>query len=52
MEMNTLLSSIEQTRLEMISLAKQYGYSNPYVVQCSQKLDSLLNHYGSSKIKH
>jgi stage 0 sporulation regulatory protein len=40
-----LLKNIEKTRTEMISLADQYGYSNPTVVQCSQKLDLLLNAY-------
>ncbi len=39
----TLLSNIEKTRSEMVQLAHLYGYSNPHVVQCSQKLDSLLN---------
>jgi Spo0E like sporulation regulatory protein len=43
--LNTLLSNIEKTRLEMVELAHRYGYSNPNVVQCSQKLDSLLNVY-------
>ncbi|MFL6559586.1 MAG: Spo0E family sporulation regulatory protein-aspartic acid phosphatase [Bacillus sp. (in: firmicutes)] len=43
--LNTLLSNIEKTRLEMVKLAHLYGYSNPDVVQCSQKLDSLLNVY-------
>jgi hypothetical protein len=43
--MNSLLTSIEKTRMEMIQLAFQYGYTNPTVVQCSQKLDSLLNAY-------
>ncbi|MBT2699503.1 aspartyl-phosphate phosphatase Spo0E family protein [Bacillus sp. ISL-40] len=43
--LNTLLSKIEKTRLEMVELAHLYGYSNPNVVQCSQKLDSLLNVY-------
>lgn len=51
MSMNYLLSDIEKTRIEMIDLAKQYGYSNPDVVQCSQKLDLLLNVYGK-QIKH
>ncbi|MDQ6600174.1 aspartyl-phosphate phosphatase Spo0E family protein [Bacillus salipaludis] len=46
---NALLSNIEKTRLEMILLAHQFGYSNPHVVQCSQKLDLLLNDY-SKKI--
>jgi hypothetical protein len=45
MSMNYLLSNIEKTRIEMIDLARQYGYSNPNVVQCSQKLDLLLNVY-------
>jgi hypothetical protein len=39
----TLLSNIEKTRSEMVELAHLYGYSNPHVVKCSQKLDSLLN---------
>lgn len=46
--MNSLLNSIEKTRTEMIQLAFQFGYSNPNVVQCSQKLDSLLNTYNHS----
>jgi hypothetical protein len=50
--MNTLLSTIEKTRLEMIHLAHLYGYSNPNVVQCSQKLDSLLNVYDKKYEKH
>jgi hypothetical protein len=49
--MNLLLSNIEKTRLEMIHLAHQYGYSNPSVVQCSQKLDLLLNVYNNNVIK-
>jgi hypothetical protein len=49
--MNVLLTSIEKTRLEMIHLAHQYGYSNPAVVQCSQKLDHLLNTYNNKCIK-
>jgi Spo0E like sporulation regulatory protein len=50
--MDSLLSSIEKTRIEMIDLAQQLGYSNPNVVQCSQKLDLLLNVYGNTQIKH
>ena len=49
---NYLLSDIEKTRIEMIDLARQYGYSNPNVVQCSQKLDLLLNVYENKQIKH
>ena len=49
--MNYLLSDIEKTRIEMIDLAKQYGYSNPNVVQCSQKLDFLLNVYDNKQVK-
>jgi hypothetical protein len=49
--MNSLLSNIENTRSEMIHLAHLYGYSNPSVVQCSQKLDSLLNVYNTF-VKH
>lgn len=50
--MNYLLSDIEKTRNEMINLALQYGYSNPNVVQCSQRLDLLLNVYGNKPLKH
>jgi hypothetical protein len=50
--MNYLLSDIEKTRIEMIDLAKQYGYSNPNVVQCSQRLDLLLNVYDNQQINH
>jgi hypothetical protein len=50
--MDYLLSDIEKTRIEMIDLAQQYGYSNPNVVLCSQKLDSLLNVYRNIQIKH
>lgn len=44
-----LLVKIENTRSEMIMLAQQYGYCNPDVVQCSQKLDLLLNVYHNKK---
>ncbi|WP_083402385.1 aspartyl-phosphate phosphatase Spo0E family protein [Bacillus sp. MUM 116] len=47
---HSLLFNIEKTRLEMILLASQHGYSNPHVVQCSQKLDLLLNDY-NEKVK-
>lgn len=50
--MNYLLSDIEKTRIEMIDLARQYGYSNPNVVQCSQKLDLLLNVYEKKQLTH
>jgi hypothetical protein len=50
--MNYLLSDIEKTRIEMIDLARQYGYSNPNVVQCSQKLDLLLNVYKDKQMRH
>ncbi|MBM7651903.1 aspartyl-phosphate phosphatase Spo0E family protein [Neobacillus cucumis] len=49
--MSSLLLNIESTRLEMIQLAHQFGYSNPNVVKCSQKLDSLLNVYHCKMIK-
>jgi hypothetical protein len=49
---NLLLSNIEKTRSEMIVLAHQYGYSNPSVIQCSQKLDLLLNVYHHKVIRH
>ena len=44
-----LLVKIEKTRSEMIMLAQKYGYCNPNVVQCSQKLDLLLNVYHNKK---
>lgn len=50
--MDYLLSDIEKTRIEMIYLAQQYGYSNPNVVQCSQRLDLLLNVYDNKQVKH
>lgn len=50
--LHPLLSSIEKTRIEMIDLAQQYGYSNPSVVQCSQKLDLLLNIYNSKTVSN
>ena len=43
--------NIETTRTEMIQLAHQLGFSNPNVVKCSQKLDSLLNVYHNQIIK-
>ncbi|MCM3765914.1 aspartyl-phosphate phosphatase Spo0E family protein [Neobacillus niacini] len=49
--MNSLLTSIEKTRMEMIQLAFQHGYTNPAVVQCSQKLDTLLNSYNHTADK-
>ncbi|MEH7109099.1 MULTISPECIES: aspartyl-phosphate phosphatase Spo0E family protein [Bacillaceae] len=49
--MNFLLTNIEKTRLEMIHLAHLHGYSNPIVVQCSQKLDRLLNTYDKKRTK-
>ncbi|WHX99806.1 aspartyl-phosphate phosphatase Spo0E family protein [Neobacillus sp. DY30] len=50
--MNYLLSDIEKTRTEMIDLARQFGYSNPNVVQCSQRLDLLLNVYENRQLRH
>ncbi|MCM3691571.1 aspartyl-phosphate phosphatase Spo0E family protein [Neobacillus niacini] len=52
LSLDYLLSDIEKTRLEMIDLAEQYGYCNPNVVQCSQKLDTLLNVYDTIQLKH
>lgn len=46
---NKLLFTIEKTRIEMINLAHRYGYCSPNVVQCSQKLDVLLNVYNKQK---
>lgn len=46
--LNDLLLKIENTRMEMISLATQHGYSSPNVIQCSQKLDRLLNTYNKN----
>jgi hypothetical protein len=50
--LNKLMLSIEKTRMEMIDLAHQYGFCNPSVVQCSQKLDLLLNDYNNIKVKY
>lgn len=42
---NSLMVDIEKTRMEMIHLARLFGFANPTVIQCSQKLDLLLNAY-------
>ncbi|MEI4770834.1 aspartyl-phosphate phosphatase Spo0E family protein [Psychrobacillus sp. FJAT-51614] len=42
---NTLLVRIEIKRKAMYKMAKQFGYSHPLVVSCSQELDVLLNKY-------
>lgn len=50
-QLEDLLKNIEKTRVEMISLAFEYGYTSPAVVQCSQKLDLLLNNYRNKSSK-
>ncbi|NRD76367.1 aspartyl-phosphate phosphatase Spo0E family protein [Bacillus sp. BRMEA1] len=47
----SLLADIEKTRMEMIQLAQVFGLSNPSVIQCSQKLDLLLNTYNTTSMK-
>lgn len=49
--LNSLKTNIEKIRIEMINLAHQYGYCNPNVIQCSQRLDSLLNVYNHTRIE-
>ncbi|WP_017380512.1 aspartyl-phosphate phosphatase Spo0E family protein [Paenisporosarcina sp. TG-14] len=40
-----LLGKINVKKRVMYSKAKQYGLTNPHVVNCSQELDILLNKY-------
>jgi len=40
-----LLVKIKVKKRVMYSKAKQYGLTNPIVVNCSQELDTLLNKY-------
>lgn len=42
-----LLKKITITRKFMYIIAKRRGYTHPTVVNCSQKLDTLLNRYQS-----
>jgi hypothetical protein len=41
--MNYLIVLIENRRRKMFELASKYGYSSEQTVECSQKLDILLN---------
>ncbi|WP_284036452.1 aspartyl-phosphate phosphatase Spo0E family protein [Neobacillus sp. 114] len=41
--MNNLLILIEIHRHKMLELANRYGFSSEQAVECSQKLDTLLN---------
>lgn len=45
MDNSLLLKNIETCRLEMIMLCKKYGMSSEHVIDCSKKLDLLLNEY-------
>lgn len=40
-----LTQKINITRKFMYRLAKRHGYTHPTVVNCSQRLDLLLNRY-------
>lgn len=42
---NLLLVQIELKKKEMYKKAKILGFTHPIVVDCSQKLDELLNKY-------
>jgi hypothetical protein len=44
------LIDIEKMRMEMIHLAHLFGFTSPTVIQCSQKLDLLLNAYQKTLI--
>jgi hypothetical protein len=48
---STLSKKIENTRLEMIRLAKTLGLSSSETVQCSQKLDDLLLLWQKSQVE-
>jgi hypothetical protein len=41
--MDYLLMLIEYHRRKMFELANKYGFSSEQAVECSQKLDKLLN---------
>lgn len=41
--MNYLFVLIENRRRKMFELANKYGFSSEQAVECSQKLDILLN---------
>lgn len=43
MEQIVLNRKIEETRLQMIKLALQYGYTHEKTITCSEKLDNYLN---------
>lgn len=40
-----LMNMINITRKRMYIMAKRHGYTHPSVVNCSQRLDVLLNKY-------
>ncbi|MDQ0272632.1 aspartyl-phosphate phosphatase Spo0E family protein [Cytobacillus purgationiresistens] len=41
--MTNIYHSIQETRSEMIKLANKHGYTSKQALECSQKLDHLLN---------
>ncbi|WP_141434444.1 aspartyl-phosphate phosphatase Spo0E family protein [Bacillus sp. 03113] len=45
MRVHELLTEIEKSRKEMVSLASQHSFSHQQVVEASTKLDHLLNKY-------
>jgi len=40
-----LLVKIHLNKIEMYNIAKRFGFVDPRVVACSQRLDELLNKY-------
>jgi len=54
MNTNELLNQIYEKQKDMYLQAKNYGFTHPSVIRCSQELDTLLNTYqnlDSLKIK-
>lgn len=41
--MTNIHELINEVRTEMIKLANEYGYTSKQALECSQKLDKLLN---------
>lgn len=45
MNTNELLNQIYEKQKDMYLQAKNYGFTHPTVIRCSQELDTLLNTY-------
>lgn len=45
MKKNVLLNQIYEKQKDMYLQAKNYGFTHPTVIRCSQELDTLLNTY-------